>query len=826
MIRNYFKIAWRNMFRNKVNSIINIVGLSIGIACVILITLFVQDELKYDTFFSNADRVCQVDLFNNMGGQENYGSNTPPPVGEALKRNFPEIKAYTRFYVIGQEIVSNDANSSVQNHFTEKKLLAVDSNFLEVFDYAVKEGNAGTCFLQPRSIVLTETTAKKYFGSGNAMGKTLILDEYKEPFTVTAVLKDVPAQASIQFDMLIPTAARPVVKRFNWSWVWQQVNTYVLLDKNFDPTKENIALLENKFPAMVKVEAAKGFKRIGKDIDEYFAKGGKWELHLQPLTEVHLYSGAISSPFLTTLGDIKYVYIFSAIAVFIMILACVNFMNLSTAQSAKRAKEVGIRKVLGSEKKQLIRQFLTEALLYAFLSMFIALFLVAVLLPLFNTIAGKSLSFATVFSSGMWIFIILLTIVTGLLAGSYPAFYLTSFNPVAVLKGGVFKKSLSNLLIRNGLVVFQFTVSVALIICTIIVFQQLKHTQNMDMGLQKDNVIILPNTEKLQPGAEETLRQQMSVLPGVTSASITTSIPTGRTFGDGYEPEAEKGIEPLTKDMAISSFMVDEHFLPSLHLQLLQGRNFSKDFNDSLSVILNETAVKEIGWKNPVGRYLNYPGNNNQHFKVVGVVKDFNFESIRNTITSFALFHNSSKTYTTGASMILVKTDPKNIPSILKEAEAKWKTFAPSVPFEYSFLDRNFASLYVSEQRLGKVFGIFTCLSILVACLGLFGLSIYTAERRTKEIGIRKVLGASVQNLAALLSKEFIKLVFISLLLAFPIGWWAMNKWLQDFAYAIHIEWWVFAIAGLAAFAIAVTTVSFQAIKSALMNPVKSLRTE
>ncbi|MDB5209510.1 MAG: transporter permease, partial [Sediminibacterium sp.] len=699
MISNYLKIAWRNMFRKKANSIINIAGLSIGIACVILITLFVQDEQKYDKFFTKADRICQVNVYNNMGGEESYGSNTPPPVGDALQRNFPEIKAYTRFYVIGQEVVSNDAGSKLQNHFTEKKLLAVDSNFLQVFDYALKAGNASSCFLQPHSIVLTETTAKKYFGDVDPIGKNLVLDEYKEPFAVTAVVKDIPAQSSIQFDMLIPSAARPVIKRFSWSWVWRQVNTYVLLADNFTATKENIQKLEAKLPAMIRIEAASGFKRIGKPIDEYFKGGGKWELHLQPLTDVHLYSGAVSSPFLTTLGDIKYVYIFAAIALFIMILACVNFMNLSTAQSATRAKEVGIRKVLGSEKKQLIRQFLSEAMLYSVISTLVALLLVALLLPLFNSIAGKTLSFATIFSSGMWVFILLLTVITGLLAGSYPAFYLTSFDPVSVLKGGVFKKSISNLLIRNGLVVFQFTVSIALIICTIIVFQQLQHTQKMDMGLQKDNVIIIPNTEKLNAGSEEVFRQEIAKMPGVSSASITTSIPTGKTFGDGYEPLAEGADELLTHDIGLSSFMVDESFVPALQLKLLKGRNFSKEFNDSLSVILNGTAVKEIGWKEPVGKYMNYPGNNNQHFRVIGVVKDFNFQSIRNTITSFAIFHNSSKTYTTGASIILVKADAKNIPSILKEVESKWKGFAPSVPFDYSFLDKNFEALYLSEQR-------------------------------------------------------------------------------------------------------------------------------
>ena len=826
MFRNYIKIAWRNILRNKTNSIINIAGLAIGIACVVLITLYVRDELKFDRFFKNADRIYQVNLDGMMGGQGGLLSNTPPSVGPALQRTFPEIAAFTRFYVMGNEVISNGAESKTQNHFTEKKLLAVDSNFLQVFDYAISEGNASTCLQKTHAIVLTETTAKKYFGTTHAIGKNLVLDEYKDPFEVTAILKDIPSQATIQFDLLVPMAACPPVLHFSWSWVWLQVNTYVLLNKNVSTDPASIKQLVGKFPAMVKVQAASAFKRIGQPYEEFIKKGNKWDFYLQPLTDVHLHSANISTQFLYTIGDIKYVYIFSAIAFFIIILACVNFMNLSTAQSASRAKEVGIRKVLGSMRRQLIKQFLAEAMLYSIISAVIALILVALFLPLFNTISGKALIFSDIFAGGIWLFIIALVLLTGLLAGSYPAFYLTSFNPVAVLKGGVFKKSLSSLFIRNGLVVFQFTISIALIICTIILFQQLQFTQNKDLGLKKDNVIIIPNAEKMEPSAEVTFRQQLNSLPGVIHASITTSVPTLKSFGDTYIPEVTAGEESLVKDISLNSFMVDEQFIPALHIQLLQGRNFSKDFNDSTSVIVNETTVKQVGWKTPLGKYMTYPGNNDQRFKVIGVVKDFDVQSVRDTVSPFVLFHHSSKTYTTGTSYLVADIKSKNTKTLLAQLSEKWKTFAPSVPFEYSFLDKNFEALYNDEQRMGTVFGIFTFLSIAVACLGLFGLSVYTAERRKKEIGVRKVLGASVQSVVNLLSTEFIQLVCAASVIAFPLAWWAMHTWLQDFAYRTPILWWVFAVAGLLALLIAILTISFQAVKAAVANPVKSLRTE
>lgn len=828
MLKNYLTIAWRNIVRHKTNSIINIAGLATGIACVILISLYVRDEMQFDRFLHHSDRIYQVNLDAVMAGEASYNSNTAPPVGAALKNAFPEIETYTRFYAYGMDnqVISNDENSRVHNHFTEKKLLAVDSNFLQVFDYPILDGNAANCLLLPHSIVLTESTAKKYFGNENAMGKNLELDAYHEPFTVTAILKDVPAQSTIQFDLLIPIASCPPVKRFGWSWVWRLMNTYVMLNKNTPRDEAGIKKLESKFPAMVRVQAASAFKRIGQPFDEFLKKGGKWDFHLMPLTRVHLYSANIGSPFLTTLGDIKYVYIFSAIALFIIVLACVNFMNLSTAQSATRAKEVGVRKVLGSQKKQLIRQFLSEALLYSFLSCLFALLLVFLVLPVFNNIAGKSLSFDIIFRSGIWIFILLLTIVTGLLAGSYPAFYLTSFNPIVVLKGGVFKRSLSNLLIRNGLVIFQFTTSIMLIICTMILFQQLKFTQNKDLGLKKENVLIIPNAEKMGANTEEAFRQELMGLSGIVHASISTSVPPKIPFGDDYTPEATGVTEPLVKELALSSFMVDEEFIPALNIHLMAGRNFSKAYNDSASVILNETAVKQIGWKDPVGKFLLYPGHYDQRFKVIGVTRDFNTESLKSEVSPFALFHYSSKTYTTPGSFVIASVKSPDIRTVISDLEKKWKAFAPAVPFEYSFLDKNFEALYKAEERMGTVFGIFTFLSIAVACLGLFGLSVYTAERRKKEIGVRKVLGASVSNVVNLISREFIKLVCLAALVAAPLAWWAMDNWLRDFAYRIRIQWWVFAFAAFMALLIAMVTISFQAIKAAVANPVSSLRTE
>jgi putative ABC transport system permease protein len=531
MFKNYFKTAWRNMQRNKVNSFINIAGLSIGMACVILIVMYVQDELSYDKFFKDADHIFQVNMTTmNNGVESTTGGNTAPKVGPTLVNSYPEIENYVRIYRPGDVMVRYEENAKAENYFTEKHVMAVDSDFLQVFNYHILQGDAATCLQKPNSVVITEATAKKYFGNSNAIGKVLLFDTDRKPFIVTAVLKNIPSQSSFQFDMLAPITAYAEVKKRSWNWFWLQVNTYVKLRDNVAVDKAAIAKLEAKFPAMVKEHA---FESHGQSFEEFVKKGGKLEYSLMPFTSVHLYANPMIVPArLTTLSDIKYVYIFSVIALFIIILACVNFMNLSTAQSATRAKEVGIRKVLGSVKAQLIKQFLTEAMLYSFIATLIALVLVLLLLQPFNGVAGKALVFSSIFSGNIWLFVLALCLLTGLLAGMYPAFYLTSFNPVTVLKGlKLFKNNLSNLFIRNGLVVFQFTISIALIICTIIVFKQLQYTQNKDLGLNKENVVVIANTKRLGNN-EEALRQELTKQRGVIDASISSSIPTKVNFGD------------------------------------------------------------------------------------------------------------------------------------------------------------------------------------------------------------------------------------------------------------------------------------------------------
>ena len=825
MIKNYFKTAWRNMMRNKTSSFINISGLSIGIACVLMIVIYIQNELSYDKFHKDAGRIFQVTLKGNMGGQEFWAGNTPPPVGKALVSNFPEIESYTRFYKARDIVARYESGNSIEKFFTEKNIIAVDSNFLEFFGFKMLEGDPATVLLKPGSVVVTADIAKKYFGNEQAIGKTIVMKENKKPFTVTGVLENIPSQSSIQFDFLMPVADFPAVKQFSWSWVWQQMISYVKIRGNVKTDAASLQELEAKFPAMVRVQAASAFKRIGKPFDEFIKSGGKWDLHLLPLTDVHLRSGEIGIPWLSHLSNIKYVYIFGSIALFIIILACVNFMNLSTARSAKRAREVGIRKTAGSTRGQLIKQFLAEAFLYSFISSMIGVVLVAVLLKPFSNLTGESIDPGIAFTASLWFALIALTILIGLLAGSYPAFYLTSFNPVTVLTGKTISRSGKGaLFVRNGLVIFQFTISTILIIGTLVVFKQLNFFRNANMGLDKENVLVIANSNRLGT-SEESFRQTISQMPEVSNVTIASSIPTGNLFGDSYVPD-QNGEEQVAKDINLTSFIIDYDFIPTLKIQVLKGRNFSRDFSDSLSVILNEEAAKQIGWKDAIGQRIQYPGGNNEWYTVIGIAKDFNVQSLQTAMSPFALFHTSSKSYDMGTSYMMVRMKPGDISNTLSKIESKWKTFVSGEPFDYNFLDASFEALYRSEQRMGNIFGIFTGLSLFIACLGLFGLSAYIAERRIKEIGVRKVLGASVPSVVTLLSKDFLKLTLIAAFIAFPIAWWWMNKWLEDFAYRININWTVFLVAGLCTLLIALLTVSFQAIKAAIANPVKSLRTE
>jgi putative ABC transport system permease protein len=574
---------------------------------------------------------------------------------------------------------------------------------------------------------------------------------------------------------------------------------------------------------MVRRHGAKAFERIGMPLDQLYKEGGYWKFKLQPYVDIHLGSAGINNDLLKV-GNKRSLYIFGVIALFIVLLACVNFMNLSTARSFNRARETGVRKVMGSSTGKLILQFLSESVLYSIFASILALLMVFIFMPAFNRLTEKQLLFSDILSGPVWLLIIGITLLSGFLAGTYPAFYLSSFKPVQVLKGTLAKKGGSHF-IRNSLVVFQFSISVVLIICTVVVLSQLNYMQGKDLGLDKENVLIVGNTQRLGD-KEEIFRQELAATNGINAVSISTSIPSGNAFGDGYVPEAGEGEKLLVNDLSIFSYLTDENFIPSLQIGIAKGRNFSKEFSDSASVIINETAARQIGWKEPIGKYLRYPGGDDTRFKVIGVVKDFTVQSFREVLVPFALFHRSSKTYSDPLSFMIVRIQAGNTPQAIASLEAKWKSFAPGSSLDYNFLDARINMLYNNEQRMSNIFLVFALLSIMVACLGLFGLSAFAAEQRTKEIGIRKVLGASVSGIIQMLSKDFLKLVLIATVIAFPVAWWAMTKWLEDFAYRIPIGWWIFLLAGGLALMIALVTVSFQAIKAALMNPVRSLRSE
>ena len=814
-MKNNFKIALRSFRNNKFYSLINLSGLIVGMAACFLLLMYLQHETGYDQFHAEGDKIYQVNLSVNFGGDAYNTSNTPPPVGETMQNEIPEVESYTRHHMLGDMVVRNE-----DKLYTESRIWAVDSNFLDFFTFPLLEGNIKTALLDKNTVVLTETTAKRYFGEGSAIGKELLLNDV--PFTVSGVLADLPPQSSLQFDILQPILAAGRVNYFSWSWVWLQLDTHVKLKQPVDAA--GMAAIQAKFPAMVRQHAAKAFKRIGQDLEEYFKKGNRWELSLKPIKEVHLYSENQSSR-VANLGSYTEVKIFGIVALLILLLACINFMNLSTARSMKRAKEVGVRKVLGSRRGDLIQQFMTEAIGYSLAAGLVALAITQLTLPWFNNLIGVELSMADFF--GGWTLIAALAIVslTGLLAGSYPALYLSGFKPITALKNKVAARNDGHHQIRNGLVVFQFAISIALITATFIILQQIQFSKN-DLGLNEENVLIIPNMERLG-GQSEAFKEELEKLPEVLHSTRSSDLPTRGFFGDFYVPETDGKSNQLAPDLSLMSYMVDDDFVETMDIALLEGRDFDKQYGtDNQSVILNEAAVKFVGWENPIGQYIRYPGNQNQRFQVVGVMKDFHTHSFRNQIIPFALFHESSETYNINQEFIALRLQKGSESKVIQEAKTILANFNDGVPFNFTFLNEDYNSLYQSETRIGSILGVFTTLSIFIACLGLLGLIAYTIEQRRKEIGIRKVLGASVSGIIGLLAKDYLKLVLIAFLIAIPFSWYFMTDWLNDFAYRIDLEWWMFAIAGIAAVVIAFATIGIQSARAALVNPIESLKTE
>jgi putative ABC transport system permease protein len=809
MIRNYFKIAWRNLLRHRTFSALNIAGLAIGIATCLVILLFVADELSYDRFHEKADRIVRVVFRGSVQGQRLNEADVMPPVAQALKADYPEVQEATRLreYGVPRVTVGNKI-------FRGDAFAFVDSNFFQVFTLSFVRGDARTALVQPNTVVISRTAANRYFGSTDPIGKTLIFKDFNATLKITGVIEPVPANSHFHVDLFASMASSPEARQP--SWMTSGFTTYLVLPPGYDYRR-----LEAKLPQVVEKYMGPQIQQgLGLSLAQFRRNGNEIGFFLQPLTDIHLRSDFAQD--LSPAGDIRSVYIFGAIALFMLLIACINFMNLSTASASKRAREVGIRKVMGSVRGELVRQFLLESLLLTAVALGLGVGLVYLALPVFNDLAGKNLRLDFGAHPGLLPGLLGFGLLVGVLAGGYPAFFLSSFKPVAVLKGRTLATPNRGrkISLRSGLIVFQFFISITLTVCTTVVYRQLAFIQNKKLGYEKAQVLVLPETWMLgkKRGAYS---QQLRQDPRVVSVSTSGYLPAGPTYSNNFFAYPDAQSTQLVKTLR---YEVDAEYIPTLGMQMAVGRNFSPRFGtDSTGVIVNETAAKAFGWgRQALGHTLTHSDNEGRKttYQVIGVVKDFHFESLHERISPLVM------TLGTNAGTMIVKVSPRDIAGVVAAMERNWEEFKAEGPFAYSFLDERFQATYRAEQKAGQILGIFAGLTIFVACLGLFGLATFTAEQRTKEIGVRKVLGASVSSIVGLLSKDFLKLVLVAMVLAAPIAGYAMHRWLQDFAYRIDLEWWMFALAGLLAVIIALLTVSFQSVKAALMNPVKSLRSE
>ncbi len=809
MLRNYFKIAIRNLVKNKVYSFINIVGLAMGMACCLLITLYVIDELSFDRHFKNASRIYRINSDIRFGGIDMKMSQSADPMGAVLKKDYPQVEQFTRLYTnYGSSFVKKGNEFIVENGIAH-----ADSTFFELFSIPVLEGNPKTALNNPNTAAISESMAIKYFGTTQAVGKTLEVGVGQSAvYNITAVYADIPTNTHFNFDFIL---SMDNVKYNFGNFLSHNFSTYIRLREgtNYqDFNKKFIEVVERYI-----LPQAKQFMEI-KTMDDFKKAGNDLSYSLFPMTDIHLKSDRSFE--INAGGNSQYVYIFGVVALFLLLIACINFMNLSTARSANRAKEVGIRKVLGTEKSTLIWQFMAESVLTSYIALALALLIIALLMPAFNDLAAKSFRFSTLFSVQFLPFLVLLPLLVGVLAGYYPAFFLASYKPIEVLKTKL-NAGFANSSLRSFLVTFQFVVSLTLIIATVIVYQQLNFIQTKNIGFSKDQVLVLDGTTALKE-SKEAFKSKITQMAGVKMGAMSQYLPVSNSSRND-ETFSKEAVMTEKNGLNMQVWKIDHDYIPTLSIEMAKGRNFSKAFgSDSSGIIINETTAKILGYNDPIGKiiYRNLGNQESKALTIVGVVKNFHFQSLRENIGALCFILGSSR------NGMFFKINTANTPQLISQIEAKWKQMAPEIPFSYRFLDDSFDEMYRTEQRIGKVALIFAFLTILIACLGLFGLVTYMAEQRIKEIGIRKVLGASVGSIVRLLSQDFIKLVLVSIVLSSPIAYYFMDKWLNDFAYRINIEWWIFAVAGLCAVLIAMLTVSYQAIRAALMNPVESLKTE
>jgi putative ABC transport system permease protein len=806
MYKNYFKIAWRNLVKKKAYSFINIFGLGLGIACCVLIFMFVQDELSYDNYHTKGDRIYRVIHGESATGKPEDGSPNPfwvwnnAPIGPALKKDFPEIEKVVQFSGRADVLLTYGEKA-----YQEEGVFFMDSTVFDVFSWTLLKGNPKTALAAPFSIVLTETTAKKYFGSEDPLGKVLQGSESpgranRGDYTVTGVIADVPSNSHFRFNALLSlnTFRQSLPEIFTY-WGYVDFYTYFLVGEQFDE-----AAFKKKIPA---------FLARHKEYPE-----SRYMIKIEPLKDVYLRTEAERQPGET--GSLPNLYVFSIIGLFILVIAIINFMNLSTARSMERGKEVGIRKSIGADRSSLVSQFLGESLMIVLLSACIAVMIVLLALPNMGELTGKELNIERFLTWQTISMFIGMMVVVGLAAGSYPALVLSGFHPVTILKG-VVRSSAGGVNLRKALVVFQFTLSIALIAGTIIVYFQMNHILDKDLGFDKEQMLVLDyNYDEEVNKKSELLKQQLEKNPSVLSVGFSRSVP------GSYYPHAGTELETPDGKMEMRGqpiFQVGMDFVSHFGLKLIAGRNYSREFptDSSQAMIINESAAKQYGYTNPaeaVGKKFDQWGRKGV---VIGVVKDFNFASLHRNIEPLTM-----PLVPFACRYLTLKVKSDNIPETIQAVGEVWKQLAPHRPFLYSFLDNDFNRQYQTDIMFRRLFTTFSCLAIFIACLGLLGLATYTAEQRTKEIGIRKVLGADLQNIVGLLSKDFIKLVLVAIFIATPVAWYAMNRWLEGFAYRMEISPWIFVLAGVIALSIAVLTISYQAIKSAVMNPVTSLRSE
>ena len=807
MFRNFLITSYRNLVNNKLYSVINIAGLSIGIAFAFLISLQVIDEFSYDRFFKDADRIYRIALKRIYPQNEIDYAIIPVSIGEAAKNDFPEVESFTRLLVTrGEFIIRNEKQA-----FKERNVCFADSNFFEMFNIPLLKGNPETALSDPGSFVITESTAKKYFGDEDALGKTLITPN--GVIKISGVCADIPKNSHLQFDFLGSLKITGLLDEPNYYSF--SVLTYIKLKPGADP-----AALERKFPELVKKYAAGQIEAAtGISFDDYTKAGNGYEYFLQPLKKIHLYSDLEGE--IKPNGNIIYVIFYLSIALFVLIIASINFVNLTTARSAERAKEVGIRKISGSTRRQLVGQFFSESVSITIVSLAFGVTIAELVLPFFNSLIGKQLE---VLYFDNWYTIpvlLLLGIIVGILAGIYPAFVLSSVKSVSILKGNVFNSSKGSLQ-RNVLVVFQFFISIALISVFILIYKQINFLNNKNMGYDKNNVLIIERAHYLEK-AEKTFEENLRKLPGVlNTARSNTEITGGYYFGVMFQKEL-KNSEVITS----RAMVVDDNFIPTMGLKVVQGRGFSDKFNDSLSIIINESAIHEFHLTDPVGTQLYATAQNEESprkYTIIGVVKDFHYNSLHQDIKSFVLMNAAGPFQVTP--YINVKLTGKNVGKTIQQIEKIWQEFLPDQPFGYFFLSDKINNLYKDDRNSGKIFGILTALAIFIACIGLFGLSAYSTQKQTKAIGVRKVMGASVWQIYFHLSKEMMSLIGLAFLLALPLSIFVMQKWLDNFVYRIRIQFWIFLVAGIIAILVAILTISYHVIKASFSNPVDSLKYE